>query len=113
MWCCRLETSTSFIPRYLTGFGTYEGRVREQERRIPKLQCFSSAPPQAIGHKGPLNRMLDGAKLRLYLQVPKRAPLLFHSEANRDDDTKNKKLESGGGIPWKDFACRGIKAWRV
>jgi hypothetical protein len=40
--------------------------------------------------------MLDGAKLRLYLQVPKRAPLLFHSEANRDDDPKNKKkLESG------------------
>jgi hypothetical protein len=40
--------------------------------------------------------MLDGAKLRLYLQVPKRAPLLFHYEANRDDDPKNKKkLESG------------------
>jgi hypothetical protein len=35
--------------------------------------------------------MLDGAKLRLYLQVAKRAPLLFHFEANRDDGPKNKK----------------------
>ncbi|KAN0109855.1 hypothetical protein V8E52_008816 [Russula decolorans] len=93
----------------LVGFGTYEGRVPEQERRIPRLQCFSRAPPQATSHKGPLNRMLDGAKLRLYLQVPKREPFLFHSEANRDDHSKNKKkLESGGGISCKDFECRGI-----
>jgi hypothetical protein len=40
--------------------------------------------------------MLDVAKLRLYPQIPKRAPLLFHSEAKRDvsdgdDDPKDKK----------------------
>jgi hypothetical protein len=54
--------------------------------------------------------MLDGAKLRLYLQLPKRAPLLFHSEANRDDDTKNKKkLESGGRIPCNDSTAMAFR----
>jgi hypothetical protein len=52
--------------------------------------------------------MLGGAKLRLYLQIPKRAPLSFHSEAKRDDDPKNKKKTNGAGIPYKDFECAGI-----
>jgi hypothetical protein len=47
--------------------------------------------------------MLDGAKLKLYLHVPKRALLLFHFEAI----PRIRRNWSWNSLQ-KDFECRGI-----
>jgi hypothetical protein len=49
----------------------------------------AAARRHAISHRGPLNRMLDGAKT--VPSDPERAPLLFHSEAKRSDDPQNER----------------------
>jgi hypothetical protein len=51
---------------------------RDGSRATPTLQCFLSAPPRPKPQR-PLGRMLDGAKLRLYLQLKSRKERPSHS----------------------------------